>query len=155
MQNIVLLFLVFFLVFFFAFFIWIIIFCFFDFLLFFSIFVFCFFHFLEAPVGPVLGQFWAIWPSETERGAEIDIDRPVFSPKGAAGAEKWPFWPKTGRKSGVPGLEKWSPRPILVVGCSRSGHRPVELVEMKTLVFQPKEVLRKSQDFSKKSQDLS
>ena len=84
----------------------------FRFLVCFSIFVFfnfrffVFFHFLEPPVCPFFGHFWAIWCSETERGAEIDIDRPVFSSKGAAGAEKWPKWPKTGRKSGVPGHRK-------------------------------------------------
>ena len=117
------------------------------FLVFFSIFAFLFnFHFLlffifwNHLVGPVLGQFWGIWHSETERGAEINMDRPVFSPIGAAGAEKWPIGPKTGRKPGVWGMEEWSLKPILVVGCSRSGHRPVELVEMKTVVFQPKEV---------------
>ena len=35
-------------------------------------------------------------------------------------------------------MEKWSLRPDLVDGCSRSGDRVVKLVESKTLVFESK-----------------
>ena len=43
-----------------------------------------------------------------------------------------------GPNMGEFGLEKWGLRPDLVDGCSRSGYRLVELVEMKTRVFESK-----------------
>ena len=66
-------------------------FLFFDFhFLFFSILIFTFW--------PLWDQFWAIWSSETERGGEITMDRPVLSCQGAPGAELGPIWWKMGRK---------------------------------------------------------
>ena len=66
---------------------------------FFSIFIFCFFFiFWKHPVGQFLGQFWAIWPSETERAAQISMDSPVLKSFGAAGAELRPIRAKMGRK---------------------------------------------------------
>ena len=74
---------------------------------------------------------------------------PFLSPIGAAGAEFRPIRPKMGRKIGGSGLEKWSPRPDLVDGCSWSGHRPVGLLVQKTPVFVSKTIKK-----SKKSKEI-
>ena len=69
-------------------------------LIFFDSFIFSFFIFLIFifTFWPFLEHFWALWSSETERGGEISMDRPVLSCKGAPGAELGPIWPNMGRK---------------------------------------------------------
>ena len=78
---------------------------------------------------------------------------------GPFSALKEPLGPRNGQNGqkraenrGFRGIEKWSLKPILVVGCSRSGHRLVELVESKTPVFVSKtskksEILQRNPSF--------
>ena len=85
---------------------------------------------------PLLEHFRAKWCSERERGGEITMDRPFYSSSGAPGAEFGPIGPKINGKTWILASKNGGSRPDLVDGCSRSGDRFVELLVMKTLVFQ-------------------
>ena len=70
-----------------------------------------------------------IWPSDSIfRGPEPPFFGPIL-------AQSALTRPKTGRKLASFGLEKWALKADLVDGCSRSGHRVVELLVLQNSGF--------------------